>query len=182
MRPRKPKRVAPRVVDINGGDDGGRERKGGGIGDGGGLAAVVDGAPERWQVRWIHKILADEPQNDDTLLFQAMLPIVVEAAGEAADKAGESARAAAGTVAAAAAATAAGAAAEEEAAAETAEAVAAVAATRNSIDRSRLEIRVESEWVWKSPSVVVVDQVHAAKFPSSPGKGGKADLQNTSCR
>ena len=32
---------------------------------------------------------------------------------------------------------------------------------------------------------VVVDQsskVHAAKFPSSPGKGGKADLQIQSCR
>lgn len=71
MRPRKPKRVAPRVVDINGGDDVGREREGGGIGDDGGLAVVVDGTPGGWQVRWIHKILADGPQNDDTLLFQA---------------------------------------------------------------------------------------------------------------
>lgn len=50
-----------------------KEHEGGGIDDGGGLEIVVDGKKKRegGNVRWIHKILADGPQNDDTLLFQA---------------------------------------------------------------------------------------------------------------
>lgn len=38
------------------------------------------------------------------------------------------------------------------------------------------------EWRANGFGKVVVDQVHAAQFPSSPRKGGKADLQIQSCR